>query len=327
MVLVALLELLIRGLTVAFIWRRRIFSVKLNIIATVLILLFGAYLIFWIYYFIARPDKKSTEFPVLQPFANPDSNQPEREPGMSSQFFELINGAHGKELMNAYNEIRKIFILKANGECGGAGFIGKMFDSERAKRLQKIDDKYVIPVIGNDAGKYRIWWMSVYMKLKQEMSGNQNAGQSSFLGDVLRDVEAGDSILDAAGVLGIIENHEDYSGNEKYENVYEEVTLKAGDGTEYTTPMAVCIRNGAEKIDISTSRCTVKVRRKHWGVKDIYTVNGAYAYFKDGLSDDEMIRMAEILIAVTTILQWNDCKQVNRTFMEEYALPSLSKLN
>lgn len=112
-----------------------------------------------------------------------------------SAVMQIIKGPNGLALKKAYEKMMSMFILKENGECKNAGFTGVLNDSDRAKRLAKIDDDIVFPAFSEHPAAYRSWWMKFYNDVYMNMLKGPNVAQRNICAAVFEDVRKGDCIL------------------------------------------------------------------------------------------------------------------------------------
>ena len=245
---------------------------------------------------------------------------------MRNLFNKVMSGVNGSALSKAYSKMMELFIIKANGDCKGAGLSGLMWADERAKKIAKMDDNVVLPALGHDKELYEAWWMTFYQDVEQTINESANNNVRAYMNAVVADVELGDEVLTKSGVFEVIFNPEEYAGYDEKSTYYESVYLTATNGGQYETYMDVKILKEGKKMKVRTSEHKINIKAKTKGDNVRYEICGAYQYFPNGLSLDPMIKYAEMLMAAAT-LHILDKKQVDNTSMEKYALPSLSKLN
>lgn len=333
-----ILCLALQVFTIIHAWKNLPFSKFVKVLCTIIILIFSwiAVVIYWIYYGLKGPNnhaiiKQETQIEnaVLQETNNTyedDAHAPEenaeKEQNARLLFNEVMNGVNSKALSESYEKVMNMFIMKENGECKGAGFTGLLDEKDRAKRLEKIDNQIVLPALGHNPDMYKAWWTTVYYDVCSRMQNSPNKQQIMMLEQVLSDVERGDELLEISGAS---EYMRDYRTND-VEILKENVTLTNMRGREVNTSVIFKSKNEGKNIKITTLDDTIKIKRQEKRGKIYYEIKGAYEYFYLGLSDDDLIRIAEILIAVPSILQFSLKNGINKVWMEEYEMPSLSKL-
>lgn len=263
-----------------------------------------------------------------QPINSSNSSEEDRpndnkdEEAMRALFYEAMNGPEGKTLAKSYEELMNIFIMKSNGECKGAGFSGMMDETDRAKRLAKTDNNSILPALRNRPDMYEAWWTTFYMDVFNRMQNSPNSQQTAMLEQVQCDVERGDELLEISGAFDYMQNYR----TDDIQTLRDNVTLTNMKGKVINTSVIFESTSNGKSLKIKTIDDTIKIKRQEKHGKKYYEIKGAYKYFYLGLSDDELIRTAEILIAIPSILQFNLKDGVNKAWMEEYELPSLSKL-
>lgn len=326
--------------TIIHAWKHLPVSTFVKIICSLLILVCSwiAVMIYWIYFAIKRPNGRTITKPKVQCRSeapqetnsdeeeniqlSDDINSKTDEEAMRTLFNEAMNGANGRALTECYEKLMNLFIMKENGECKGAGFSGLLDERDRAKRLEKMDNQVVLPALKENPAMYEAWWTTVYLDVLDRMQNSPNKKQINMLEQIHFDVERGDELLDVSGATEYMQN---YQTDEK-EVLRENVTLTSLKGRVINTSIILKSKNEGKNIKIMTLDDTVKIKRQEKHGKIYYEIKGAYKYFYLGLSDDELIRIAEILIAVPSIVQFNLKDGVNKVWMEEYDMPSLTKL-
>ena len=329
--------------TIIHLWKLRPFSNGVCVAITIGLLLLGwiGLIMYWVFFFIKRPDKiqvvqmeDSTQQPsttdeVAPKVINSGGETQSIEDDfqrMRNLFNKVMSGVNGSALSKAYSKMMELFIIKANGDCKGAGLSGLMWADERAKKIAKMDDNVVLPALGHDKELYEAWWMTFYQDVEQTINESANNNVRAYMNAVVADVELGDEVLTKSGVFEVIFNPEEYAGYDEKSTYYESVYLTAPDGSQYETYMDVKVLKEGKKIKVRTSKHSINVKVKTKGDNIRYEICGAYQYFPYGLSMDPMIKYAEMLMAAAT-LHILDKKQIDNASMEKYALPSLSKLN
>ena len=329
--------------TIIHLWKLRPFSNGVCVAITIGLLLFGwiGLIIYWVFFLIKRPDRipivkiedstqqSSTIDDVVPEVVNSDEEAQSIENDfqrMRNLFNQAMSGVNGSALSKAYSKMMELFIIKANGDCKGAGLSGLMWADERAKKIAKMDESVVFPALGHDKELYEAWWMTFYQDAEQTINESANSNVRAYMNAVVADVELGDEVLTKSGVLEAILNPEEYAGYDEKSTYYESVYLTAPDGSQYETYMDVEVLKEGKKIKVRTSKHSINVKVKTKGDNIRYEICGAYQYFPYGLSMDPMIKYAEMLMAAAT-LHILDKKQIDNALMEKYALPSLSKLN
>ena len=329
--------------TIIHLWKLRPFSNGVCVAITIGLLLFGwiGLIIYWVFFLIKRPDRipivkiedstqqSSTIDDVVPEVVNSDEEAQSIENDfqrMRNLFNQAMSGVNGSALSKAYSKMMELFIIKANGDCKGAGLSGLMWADERAKKIAKMDESVVFPALSHDKELYEAWWMTFYQDAEQTINESANSNVRAYMNAVVADVELGDEVLTKSGVLEAILNPEEYAGYDEKSTYYESVYLTAPDGSQYETYMDVEVLKEGKKIKVRTSKHSINVKVKTKGDNIRYEICGAYQYFPYGLSMDPMIKYAEMLMAAAT-LHILDKKQIDNALMEKYALPSLSKLN
>jgi hypothetical protein len=317
-------------------WKNIPVSKWIKVLSCIAILFLGwvAIIAYWLIYFLIIKKNNSTvqngttptsHAPIdttVNSFNPPEENNDEDEKTMRSLFNEAMNGPEGKKLSKSYEELMNIFIMKPNGECKGAGFSGMMDERDRAQRLAKTDSNSILPALGNHPEMYKAWWTVFYTDVFNRMQSSPNSQQIAMLKQIQCDVERGDKLLEISGAL-------EYMQNRRIDDVttlIENVTLTNKKGKAVNTFVTFESADSGKSLKIKTLDDTIKIKRQEKHGKIYYEIKGAYQYFYLGIGDDDLIRMAEILIAVPSILQFNLKDGVNKVWMEEYELPSLSKL-
>lgn len=248
----------------------------------------------------------------------------EDEPDDQELFDKAMDGPNGPDLRKAYDKMMDILVLKANGECKHAGFTGILFDYDRAKKIAKIDNEIVLPALGNTPETYKAWWMEFYEEARDRMITGQNKMQAHLVFEVYWDACLGDSILEQSGAF---EYMKQVPLEEKEITIsHDSVFLNKGNGDKIETYIDMKITDYGKKMKIRTKDNTVTIKYKEKGNKNFFEIQGAYKYFRSGLSDDEMVREAEIIIAIPSLIQMKTKYLNKKSAIEEYELPSLSKL-
>lgn len=205
-----------------------------------------------------------------------------------ARYDALLQGPHGAVLARCREKVIQMFIPKPNGDFKGS-LSGILYDSDRAKRLAKIDEA-VLPLLGGDAETYELWWTTLYDEVLNLAAEDTRLG--GFVRAVLADVGRGDALLAEAGV-------------------WEQ--LRNPDGAEH-------------KIKISTPDGTLKIRITEKHGRPYHEIKGAYELFQTGLSFDPLVRSAEMLMAVSGLFRGTQ-KTIFHEEVVWHAVPSLSKLN
>lgn len=334
--------------TIIHLWKSRPFSNGICIAITICLLLcsWPGPIIYWVIFLV----KKLRKNPVVQiektipepsdvvtgnedavtagPVAE-DCNEQDVEDDclhMRTLFNQAMSGVNGAALSKAYSQMMQLFIIKANGDCKGAGLSGLMFADDRAKKIAKIDDSVVLPALGHDKELYESWWMTFYEDVEQTINESANNNVRTYKNAIIADVELGDEVLTKAGIFDVINNPEQYVGYDEKSTYYEKVILTTPNGNKYETDMAVKILEEGKKITVDTSEHRIRIKAKTKGDNVRYQICGAYQYFPNGLSLDPMVKYSEMLIAAVT-LHILDKKKIDNAEMERFSLPSLSKLN
>lgn len=333
--------------TIFHLWKLRPFSNGVCVAITIGLFMIGwmGLIIYWVFFIVKRPDRisvvqiedstqqlsaitKDDDVGVTEVVISDLEKQSVEDDfqRMRILFNQAMSGVNGTALSNAYSKLMKLFTIKANGDCKGAGLSGLMWADDRAKIIAKMDDNVVLPALGHDKELYKAWWMTFYQDAEQTINESANSNVRAFMKAVLADVELGDEVLSKSGVFGAILNPEEYAGYNEKSTYYESVNLTAHNGRQYETYMDVKILKEGKQIKVRTSEHRINIKAKTKGDNIRYEICGAYQYFPNGLSLDPMIKYAEMLMAAVT-LHILDRKQVDNASMEKYALPSLSKLN
>jgi len=285
---------------------------------------------YWIYYAVKRPERAKEIDIARQPADDsPAPSVPEYtadddgESGRSRELFrQAMHGAKGKELSKCYDKLMDIFILQRNGECKGGGFTGKMYETDRAKRIAAIDDKTVVPALGNDPEMYEAWWRTLYEDVFAGMQNSPNPQQAEMLSAVISDVRRGDDFLEKTCAWEHMLNPREGD----VETLVRNVELTDKNGKTFCSDVILVSKNGGRTIKIKTDEGSYKIKHKTERGIGYYEITDVYRYFRFGLSDDDLVRTAEMLIAVPSILQCRLQYGANKVWMEKYGLPSLSKL-
>lgn len=332
--------------TIIHVWKHLSTSTLWKVIWTLLLLLLGGIgvIFYWLYYAIkGRKGNLNTKRDMpyaphatvqdtlsgnqastaLSSYEEEENDEKEGDgKSMRALFNEVMYGANGKILSESYEKLMNMFIMKENGECKGAGFTGILDERARSKRLEKVDNQVIIPALGHNPAMYEAWWTIFYEDVLDRMQNSPNAKQRNLLEAVLADVERGDRLLQVSGAFEYMQQQ----CMDEMERLAENVTLTTLKGKVVNTHVILKSKNEGKNIKITTSYDTVKINRKEKHGKVYYKIKGAYKYFYLGLSEDELIRTAEILMAVPSILQYGLKDGVSKVWMEEHDLPSLSKL-
>ncbi len=235
----------------------------------------------------------------------------------------MYYGPNKDDLENAQEKLINILVLRKDGTCKGGGFTGVMDEGDRAKKIARIDENLVMPALGNNPVMYEAWWSVAYQKAFESMQNSPYQQQISVLDSIIEDVQLGDEFLADSGVAAFMANPR--PGNVEIIKKCAILTLPNGEPC-YDTSVIIKSEDSGRKIKVRTEGDTVKIKRETHKGRTYYEIKNVYKYFQYGLSDDNLVRLAEMLIAPASILQIKK-KTVNKVWMEDYALPSLTKLS
>lgn len=241
-------------------------------------------------YFI-RKSISGSNLTVVEPVRQQISfdNLSEEDQNVRNEIFDnIMQGSHSKELTNCYDKIKSIFIPKKNGEFSGS-MSGLLSEKSRAKTLAATDET-VARILGNDTREYAVWYGVLFDNLLNEIyfSGNGKLAQLTKI--VINDVQQGDDLLKSVGAIDKIFDPD----------------------------------NSNASMKIRTENTTIKIETKSKEGRLHYEIKGVYAAFKEGLClDDELVRKAEILMAICAKYEYGPKYEFRKSEVEKYALPNL----
>lgn len=220
-----------------------------------------------------------------------DNLSEEEHSARHETFNSIMQGSHSKDLTECYNKIRLLFIPKKNGEFSGS-ISGLLSEKSRAKTLATTDE-IVARILGNNTQEYAVWYSVLFDNILNEMYFSPNGKLAQFTQLVIADVQQGDTLLEQVGIANILSDPE-----------------KANSSTK-----------------IRTNNATIKIETRIKNGILHYEIKGAYEAFKYGLClDDELIRKAEILMAICAKYEYGPKYELHKDDVEKYGLPNLGKV-
>ena len=217
-----------------------------------------------------------------------DNLSEEEQSVRSETFNNIMRGSHSEELTKCYNKLKSLFIPKNNGQFAGS-LSGLLSEKSRAKTLASINET-ISRILGNNTQEYAVWYNVFFDNILNEMYFSPNGKLAQFTQMVIADVQQGDSLLEQSGIANILSDPEKANSS----------------------------------IKIRTGNATIKIETKIKNDILYYEIKGAYDAFKYGLClDDELIRKAEILIAICAKYEYGPKYELHKDDIEKYELLNL----